>query len=431
MRLFTAATIAVSFLFISSACRRASSLQNAATLQRIGFHNLGNGFYYRPGLFLVKLDNQEHLVSVVTSRDVFGRIGKDFDREQLYKAVAIAPKESSDGGKDLWLVDERGSCTEVPVNGDSQGPCEPKPSTLFTPEEMSGGTPLKVRLAKIAREAASSVYTIADPRASHTDLYAVYRDEKVVFIGNSAPDRFSTNTKILGYRKVKDLFRDTELGALELEGEYISYELASNGYIVTGSAKQIKEISPKLTAAERFTESDSSGFKIGGVNSNDVIDRMNSLTEKTVEQIESDARPGDLSSSGFLGDDEKFKDRLKADNSYVRARGFTHQALAEPLFSIMNILDRIGDRRFDDFTYRGHHYRAEYRSYRGFQQSLFNDGLQVDRDFTVTNLGTGKQLEFSPLLPFYISRYGFYEGKTNYRMEPAAIIETFELRSKE
>jgi hypothetical protein len=197
-------------------------------------------------LFLVKLDNQEHLVSIVTSRDVFGRIGKDFDQEQLYKAVAIVPKESSDGGKDLWLVDERGSCTEVPVNGDSQGPCEPKPSTLFTPEEMSSGTPLKVRLAKIARKAASSVYTIADPRASHTDLYAVYRDEKVVFIGNSSPDRFSTNTKILGYRKVRDLFRDTELGALELEGEYISYELASNGYIVTlATRSQLIQRNPK------------------------------------------------------------------------------------------------------------------------------------------------------------------------------------------
>jgi hypothetical protein len=57
----------------------------------------------------------------------------------------------------------------------------------------------------------------------------------------------------------------------------------------------------------------------------------------------------------------------------------------------MNIFDRIGDRHFDDFTYRGHHYPAEYRSYRGFQQSLFDDGLQVDRDFTVTNLGTEKR----------------------------------------
>jgi hypothetical protein len=44
MRLFAAATIAASFLFISSACRHGNSLQNAATLQRIGFRNLGNGF---------------------------------------------------------------------------------------------------------------------------------------------------------------------------------------------------------------------------------------------------------------------------------------------------------------------------------------------------------------------------------------------------
>jgi hypothetical protein len=33
---------------------------------------------------------------------------------------------------------------------------------------------------------------------------------------------------------------------------------------------------------------------------------------------------------------------------FVRALGFTHQQLAAPLFAVMNILDRIGDRRFDD-----------------------------------------------------------------------------------
>jgi hypothetical protein len=92
----------------------------------------------------------------------------------------------------------------------------------------------------------------------------------------------------------------------------------------------------------------------------------------------------------------------------------------------MNILDAIGDSRFDDFTYRGHHYKAEYRAYRGFQTSLFNDGLHVDRDFTVTNLSTRKDLTFSPLVLYYIARYGFYEGQTSYRVEPAAIIDLFQ-----
>ncbi len=61
--------------------------------------------------------------------------------------------------------------------------------------------------------------------------------------------------------------------------------------------------------------------------------------------------------------------------------------------------------------YRGHHYRASYKSYRGYQQSLFKDDLKTDGDFTDTNLGTGKKLTFSPLVPYYCCLRRIHNGQ--------------------
>ena len=401
-------------------CYQTDSLQNAATLQRLGFLALGNGFYFKRGIFLVKLDNAGLVSGIITPLGLRGTQSQEADTS--FRAIAVAPKSYSQT-QELRLFDESG-CTQIPISGDGRAGCDDPP-----PDESVTRTPLKTQLAKIARRVAPNVYSIADPGPDHRDFYAVYEREQVIFVGNAQENQISPKTKILDYHRRQDQWREYELGTLELEGAYLRYELASNGYMVTGSAKQLREIPADLTPGQRYTETESSGFRVGGVNTNKVIDRMATLTAKPIEEIEWDAWSDGLSSEGFLAKGEKFKERLKVDNTFVRSRGFTHQQLAEPLFAVMNILDRIGSTRFDDFTYRGYHYSASYESYGGFQESLFNDNLQTDRDFTVTNLETRKTLKFSPLLPYYIARYGFYEGKTDYRVDPAAIIETFQLRA--
>jgi hypothetical protein len=430
MRISPFANLAVAAAFlISLGCRPAEdSLHNAAALGRLGFQTLGNGFYLKPGIFLVQLDSAGQVANIITPLDLHGFKYQESDGP--YKAIALAPKSLS-GERELRLFEENGGCSQFPVSGNGLASCDdPPPSGLFTPDETASRMPLKTRLTKIARLVGPNVYRIADASESQRDFYAVYGQERLIFAGNAQSGRLFAKTKIMGYQRRKDQWAEAEFGALELEGEYIRYELASTGYIVSGSAQQLKEIPSGLTPDQRVTETESSGFHVGGINSNEVIDRMTSLTGKSIEEIEWDGQPGGLSSAGFLSEGENFKDRLKIDNTFVRTHGFTHQQLAAPLFAVMNILDGIADRRFDDFTYGDHRYRANYESYRGFQESLFNDNLQTDRDFTVTNLGTGKTLKFSPLVPYYIARYGFYEGKTDYRVDPEAIIEVFQLRPK-
>jgi len=41
------------------------------------------------------------------------------------------------------------------------------------------------------------------------------------------------------------------------------------------------------------------------------------------------------------------------------------------------------------------------------------------------------RLDFSEMLPYYILKYGFYEGHTNYRCDPIAIAFIFGLKSLE
>ncbi|MBA7580885.1 hypothetical protein ES708_22782 [subsurface metagenome] len=91
---------------------------------------------------------------------------------------------------------------------------------------------------------------------------------------------------------------------------------------------------------------------------------------------------------------------------------------------------------------------------KGWQISIFNDEVQgrynihIDREFTpeeekyikerYSHLNKDEMadlkyklthLDFSEMLPFYVMRYGFYEGHTQYRCDPIAIAFIFGLKN--
>jgi hypothetical protein len=78
------------------------------------------------------------------------------------------------------------------------------------------------------------------------------------------------------------------------------------------------------------------------------------------------------------------------------------------------------------FTFMGNTYSVKRIGFRGWQDSPFNDRLTASENFMVTNVNTGEQITFSAMVPEYIRRYGFYEGReTSYRVDPAKIISMF------
>jgi len=196
------------------------------------------------------------------------------------------------------------------------------------------------------------------------------------------------------------------------------------------------------------------------------LDATHTITGRPIADITADGRPEALSTAGFLAADEDIISVLKGDNRLVTAMGLTHPELAKPLFNLWNIL-QLHDARMLDlgrplqavnrFWYNGHEVELMSASYgKGWQTSIFDDGnlgmwqIEVQRQLLpeeeayLTEHYAGLDAEqmdelitclsyihTGEMVPFYIMRYGFYEGHTSYRADPIAIAFVFGLRSLE
>lgn len=186
------------------------------------------------------------------------------------------------------------------------------------------------------------------------------------------------------------------------------------------------------------------------------------ITGYPVNMINFIARPGQLSYSGFIAEDEDILSVLNSDNDMVKKMQLTHPEMAKPLFHIWNIIlneikQGMWRRSWDNIRYilyNGLRIKLKAVETKGWQVSIFQDEIQgrfdisVQRDLSpeedkwlkdqykyltesqmqkmITKLST---IHFSEMVPYYIMRYGFYEGHTDYRADPIAIAFIFGLRN--
>ncbi len=203
-----------------------------------------------------------------------------------------------------------------------------------------------------------------------------------------------------------------------------------------------------------------------GLHSEEELSKTGTITGLTVKEITARGRPRQFSRAGFMGSGEDIIGVLTRDNRLVRAMGLTHPELARELFQLWNIVllhDRQMRaegrplRRIDSFRCRGRTVRIlEASSGKGWQESIFDDGilgmyqLEFRRDLDsgeqaylnekygyldktrmarlvdrLTRIHTGE------MVPYYIQRYGFYEGDTMFRADPLTLALIFGLRSLE
>jgi len=199
-----------------------------------------------------------------------------------------------------------------------------------------------------------------------------------------------------------------------------------------------------------------------GLHAERELDRAATITGVSIDEITKTGRPEMASGAGFMAADENIISVLKGDNRLVADLGLTHPDMARPLFHIWNLmlkeyeLHRIGRDwdRMHHVTYNGKKIRfGEVHPTRGFQESIFNDEIQgawqinffreLDQEearflkVKYPRLDEAQMAELTArmshvlmgeMVPYYIMRYGFYEGHTAYRINPIAIAFIFGLR---
>lgn len=202
-----------------------------------------------------------------------------------------------------------------------------------------------------------------------------------------------------------------------------------------------------------------------GLHSEIELEATRWITARSIAEITDSGRPGGLSGVGFMGQDEDIISVLKGDNRLVKEMGMIHPQLAKPLFHVWNIVRWISyssqsvGRSIDGIDYFLYNKRKVHlvrAGGRGWQDSIFNDEIlgmyqlefcieldESERGFLqekYPDLSDPQMTNFLKLLshihtgemvPFYIMRYGFYEGHTDYRADPIAISLMFGLRSLE
>lgn len=201
-----------------------------------------------------------------------------------------------------------------------------------------------------------------------------------------------------------------------------------------------------------------------GLHSENRLESIEAITGIPLRIINCTGRPNAYSISGFLAEDEDIISVLKNDNRTLQKLGLTHPQLARPLFHIWNLILKeyeLGNwgRFYDNIKfihYNGNILNLKAIGTKGWQISIFLDEIQGRHDIHIDRKLTDKEekylnerysslapeklkdlkyrlsnLDFSEMIPYYIMRYGFYEGHTRYRTDPISIVFIFGLQSLE
>jgi hypothetical protein len=197
-----------------------------------------------------------------------------------------------------------------------------------------------------------------------------------------------------------------------------------------------------------------------GVHSESELNKTGMITGRSIDEITENGRPEGSSGAGFMDQDEDIISVLKGDNRLVAQLGVTHRQMAEPLFHVFNLiitLKKDSERgNIGGVLYNSRKIYLKFWGAKGWQNSIFNDEIlgyweiEIWRDLDpeekaflarrYSHLTDEEQscliaklshLHTGEMVPFYIMRYGFYEGHTDYRADPVSLSFIFGFKSVE
>lgn len=203
-----------------------------------------------------------------------------------------------------------------------------------------------------------------------------------------------------------------------------------------------------------------------GIHSEEEIRKTRSITGRSVSRITVDGRPDGSSGVGFMAVDETILSVIMSDNRMIQKLGLKHPDLARPLLHLWNIVNTremynkyapAEERVYlQSLVFGSKEIGIKISGSRGWQESIFNDEILGSYQFEIwRDLDPGEEeflkeqygnlpenkfeelkrkistLHTGEMVPYYINRYGFYEGHTDFRAEPLAIVFVFGIRSLE
>jgi len=138
------------------------------------------------------------------------------------------------------------------------------------------------------------------------------------------------------------------------------------------------------------------------------------------KEIEALMKPGKLSWGGFLGENEKLDEVLKADDKTIKKLGVTHEQIADRIEYFIKTLNYSPSEKGKLIDGK---YLVGGVSYRGGQDCPWRDaGFMMpysSMDLFVENQELGERLNFPGGIVHLIREHQFYEGEESpYRVDP-------------
>jgi hypothetical protein len=192
------------------------------------------------------------------------------------------------------------------------------------------------------------------------------------------------------------------------------------------------------------------------------LNQTRTITGKPVSEITNIGRPMHYSRAGFMSENEDILSVLIKDNRIVKQLRLTHPEMAKPLFHVWNIVLQgiqqdiwlYEEMELEYILYNGKKVFIKWQGGRGWQESIFNDEIlgqyhlemwrtldPSEKEFLNKKYPELTEKEMSELIqkisyihtgemvPYYIMRYGFYEGHTDFRADPISIAIIFGLKN--
>ena len=170
----------------------------------------------------------------------------------------------------------------------------------------------------------------------------------------------------------------------------------------------------------------------------------------TLEELEEKLKPGRSSVHGFLAEDERLWDIIEQDKKTLEKAGVTYEQIAEKLFYLINQREKqeeIVDDKFkvEEDSTRGmqgcpwgilddwaedNFGKEPTKHKRGWMGKKYKSSVEANTAFTITNIKTGESISVPYLSPHLIGDHHFFEGHTEYRMEPEKLVRVLELLPK-